>query len=291
MIELPRLLALSRQGASAPWRDGLQHAHYRQAQGPGVRLRASCEGVPVAFWVPEPEWCHWLSPLLPVPNLSALAQDWQAAAAAWTLAVLEPVWQALALPLCREAQLDAAPAPDSACWCLCFEAAGRRLPLYIEVLPGEWLMRWLSTMSPPDIGLNLPLGIGWCAWPPGGAQLGDALPVLAAAEALDVFWLDPLASPGRVQLLSPDRLQVVDSMVPAMPDDERAGWLAVEVGQVQLAAQDVWPWQAGKIMAVQSAANPLVRLSSARGVVAQGGLLQWQQGWAVCLAGTPAAPD
>jgi type III secretion protein Q len=274
------LLLLSRIGARGE--SGATRITARRARpsGCGVRIDALCDGMALAFWVAEADWCAWLAPQWPIPSLAALDQALWPLAAGWTLTPVTALLSAEGLAPCRAARLAPAPAPDACLWCLLCESEELRLPLYLQAVPSAWLAGILSALNPDRAAtVSLPLALGWCAAPTAAQSLGDALPVWGVDDALERFWLLPAHSPGRVRIIGPDRAEIAE---PALRE---AAWGAcsVEVAEARLARAALWPWQRGTAIDMPTVVYPLARLVASGRPLALGSLLRLTDGWAVRL--------
>ncbi|TDR76602.1 hypothetical protein [Paludibacterium purpuratum] len=272
------LFLLSRIGASAFSDETRVTARRAQPSGSGVRIDAQCDGAALAFWVAEADWCAWLAPHWPVPALAALDKALWPLAAGITLTPLERLLTAAGLAPCQAARLTPAEAPTVRSWCLLCEDEARRLPLYVQTAPSDWLAGLLQMLRPDDSAmLTVPLGLGWCM-ASDGLALGDALPVLGAGDALDRFWLHPALAPGRIRLSSATAAQIDEPL--AQPTGLVGAW-SVEVAALRAATHQLWPWQPGAAVDVQVMTHPLARLVSAGRTQALGTLLRLTDGWAV----------
>lgn len=155
---------------------GRRHQHnagacvltYQRAGGEGLILQAQVAGTPVRLWLDAKQWCHWLEPMLVVPDWSAVPAELRDALAAWTCAVADPNcvdddW--LMGDTIETSYIE--PAED---WCLRFERDATQLTLRVLDAP----LAWLDTLAerfepaPPEAEVNpratcipVPLIVGW----------------------------------------------------------------------------------------------------------------------------------
>ncbi|VWD64453.1 hypothetical protein BLA50215_07860 [Burkholderia lata] len=276
---------LSRIGAEAEHDGHRLLSRIGRPAGPGVCISSQCQGETLTFWVPEADWCAWLAPQLALSSAEYVPDELRPLLAAWTLAPLHDFLQAQGLPGFSSAECKAALAPDSDNWCIKVQMGNHCLPLYLVNTPVEWRRSALATFSPnPEQIHELGLGLGWCILPErdwSQVCVGDALPLHGMTNSLDSFWLHPAVSPGRIRLLEADHAVVDDDSkgVFDVPPDTLC--LAVEAARAVITADELARWTLGRQITLQTTALPVLKLTSDKGLVAVGQLLQLEEKWAV----------
>lgn len=116
---------------------------------PLLPIELVLEGCTVYAWIEEGAFVEWLEPVLPVPNIAALAVEMRCAACAWTLApwLRWCAQHALSIPSLKalgEATVLPAPISEPACAVLTLatddeKVGSKRLDLMLTGFPYEWL--------------------------------------------------------------------------------------------------------------------------------------------------------
>lgn len=275
---------LSRIGASAEQDDHRLLSHIARPAGRGVRISSQFEGEALTFWVPEADWCTWLTPHLAIASVDGIADEFRPLLASCTLAPLHDFLQAQGLPGFSSADAEAAAAPEGDYWRITVQTGDHCLPLYLVDVPLDWHRSVLAAFSPnPDEIHDLALGLGWCLLPEkdwNEVCVGDALPLYGMADTLNRFWLHPAASPGRIRLLGVDRAAIDDGSGTLEPPPGTL-CLAVEAARTYITANELACWELGREMTLQVNVLPMLRLTTHSGLVAFGQLIRLEDGWAV----------
>ena len=275
---------LSRIGAMAEF-DGYRLSSERaEPSGPGVRLRTHSAGEELWLWVPETEWCAYLTPQLAVPALNQIDPALLPLLASWTLAPLDGWLQQSGEPPLTTASAEAAPAPKR-CWRLLLTQGSRCLPVYLEQVPERWQRNLLSSLQPsPQQEHTLPLILGWSLVPQAQWQdlaLGDALPIVGACDSLERLWLDPGSAAAQIKLIGATRAQIEEPAPPLFETPPGTLLLSVEAGRATFRASELANWAPGNELSLQASASPLLHLMLEGRLMAQGELLRLDNGWAV----------
>ncbi|QAU24332.1 hypothetical protein EO087_10300 [Dyella sp. M7H15-1] len=278
---------LSRIGAFADLDETRLCAAYQSVGGAGLRLDTQCDGRPLSFWMPEQSWCAWLAPQLDIPNFAAVGPAWTAVLANWTLIPLNELLQRVGLPPCDVASIHATTAPIDVRWQFIMSADTRRLPLTILDAPWDWIQPLLHALEPAqDQAHTLALSLGWCTlhedeW--SEVAIGDALRIDGSGGGLDTFWLHPLRSPGRIQIQEDGTACVLDCSTGVSDVPGHMLRIDVEVGYADIPRTDLAHWAPEEPVTLQCARHPQLRLMHGDQLVAQGRLIGWDDGWAVCV--------
>ena len=282
---------LSRIGAMAEFNGYQLSSDMAQPAGPGIRLHTRSQGDEIWLWVPEAEWCAYLAPQLAAPTLASIDPELLPLLASWTLAPLDGWLQEAGASALTPATAEVAAAP-TACWRLLLTQGPRCLPIYLEQVPEHWQLNLLRTLQPSsERHHTLPLILGWSLVPEVEWEtlvIGDALPIAGACDSLERLWLYPGTTLARITLIGATRAVVEESALPLLETPQGTLQLAVEAGRATFAACELANWAPGNELSLQACATPLLQLSVAGHLMAQGELLRLDNGWAVRITSREA---
>lgn len=276
---------LSRIGAHVEYEGYEFHSDIAYPAGSGIHIEARCDGENLRFWTSDSEWCAWVAQQLPVGSLGDLEDDMKAVLASWTLSPVHDFLRANGAAGCGPARVEPAMAPDGSFWRVTLVRGDYRLALYLVDVPDDWRWALLSALSPnPDREISLTLGLGWCLlneaiWDQ--VSTGDALTIYGAADTLDVFWLHPAATPGRLRLHGCDAATALEGATDFPCTQGEDLRLIVEVGRVRIKSIHLDQWRADQDIALQVVPYPVVQLSANDRIYAFGELLRFENGWAI----------
>lgn len=143
-----KLLRKVGPGRRLEYLDGAITLTYRIGAGNGLIMHAQVLNQPVRLWFAAPAWCRWISPMLDVPNWSAVPTQLQEVLMSWTLASAGSAVADSAIAWPNATALEAATVETAPYWCLCFEHEDRQLEASVLEAPVQWLDS-LSEMLPP----------------------------------------------------------------------------------------------------------------------------------------------
>ncbi|WP_429547423.1 type III secretion system cytoplasmic ring protein SctQ [Pseudomonas frederiksbergensis] len=112
---------------------------YGIGAGDGLIMHAQVLDQPVRLWFAPHAWCHWISPVLEVPDWSAVPPELHAVLASWTLASAGIALENSTIAWPTAPTLEAATVKTAPYWCLRFEHKDRRLDAWVLEAPVQWI--------------------------------------------------------------------------------------------------------------------------------------------------------
>ena len=255
------LFNLSREGARFSGWNFEFTVDKHKPTGSGVSLVTECSGDRLVLWIPEKEWCEWVSLQVPVSSFRETEKDLLPVIADWLLSPLSTLLHEYKIPAFEKVTSVSAGGPVHSCWRVSVSQNNYILPIYMKQVPDKWWLSVMTLMNPSkDLIHEFPLSLGWALlerdqWKK--IVAGDAVSLVGVNDSLSCFHL--CVGKQNFQLnISGNGSGMVSKASSLLPDnlaeDLHVIWL--DVGVISLSSSALSGWEDGKMVEYNFIAYP-----------------------------------
>lgn len=254
----------------------------------GISLITECSGNRLVFWIPEKEWCEWVSLQIPVSSFREMEKDFIAVIAEWVLSPLSTLLREHNLPEFGKVSAVSAGGPVHSCWRVNISRSNYFLPIYLKQVPDQWWLSVMTFMTPStDLMHEFPLSLGWTLLERGqwkNVVAGDAISAVNVEDSLGCFCLcmDKEILQLSIQENGTRVVAKASSLLPnSITEDLHVIW--IDAGVIRFSSSSLAGLGEGKIVSYDFMAYPGACLRINNRIVGQGDIIRFSNMWSVRL--------